>query len=526
MEGIPFFLMFLSSTMFLDETGGQVCTTNSSLPNGYICDGLKHILTENRQNIRQYCGYTSLEHELDTPKVAHGEDAHEGEIPYIASLVWDGIHQCGGVIIDNMHLITAAHCLLQSKSHDPIGKGVAPERITVVMGTNKRYIHGILNDEPDILVGDVDDWSIHESYRQESRNSFGQYDGKDIAILTLTQPIVFSKKIWPICLGTYNDDIGKPNSTDIFISGFGSDGKRAKHLLQVGRKMMLISEGHCKGLLSRKFKRNIHDGMLCTVPINNVTGSSACQGDSGGPLVQKINGRHYLLGLVSYGPSKCRNRKNRRPDVYTDTRFYEEWVTTIVERYEDYDYEFEYEEFDTDDDSIDVMHPDCGSDAYCFQASTGLCTYVESFFIHCDGKVSCSQDLIKEDEAFMGGERNPFEASSTAGSEVARRRGTHRKIICRKWVFSQQLGRWRCRYFKTLGIKRRQVEESIFSHKRSILICPVLTCNENNVILNKWSSMEDYELCPHLKNVSNGTTKSTGKVTFSCRTFIISFLCR
>ena len=30
-------------------------------------------------------------------------------------------------------------------------------------------------------------------------------------------------------------------------------------------------------------------------------GKDACQGDSGGPLTVKVNSRHYLAGVVSWG---------------------------------------------------------------------------------------------------------------------------------------------------------------------------------------------------------------------------------
>ena len=502
----PMFLLL--STMFFVVARGQLCRKDESMPRNYKCDQKKHLFHENRDEIDKYCGYSKYVENIEVPKVVNGYDANVGEIPYIASLVWDGKHQCGGIIIDNMHIVTAAHCLIHSIARDPIGKGIDPARITVVMGTNRRYIQSLLRDDPDILVREVEDWVTHEAYRQESRNKFGPFDGKDIGILTLTRPIIFSTKIWPVCIATFEQNMGRLNSGDIVISGFGSDGRKTKLLLQVGRKLTLLSERECKRQLDNKYKRKFHDGMICSVPTNLITGSSACNGDSGGPLVQKSNGRYYLLGVVSYGPKRCRERQNRRPDVYTDVRFYEQWITTITERYEDYDYysdKEEEEEEEPEDDSMDGLVPDCGSAKYCFQANNGWCTYVESFFVQCDGQVSCSKDLIKENEAFTVGGRKPFQASSTAAIAVSHR-GNNRKTICGKWIFNKRLGKWRCRFFKTVDRKRRQAEEGNSNAGGSTLICPVLTCQDKNVIQNKWTSQEDYESCPHLK------TKSRTKV--------------
>ena len=41
----------------------------------------------------------------------------------------------------------------------------------------------------------------------------------------------------------------------------------------------------------------IYDGMVCTIS----EGRSTCQGDSGGPLTVNENGKHILVGLVSFG---------------------------------------------------------------------------------------------------------------------------------------------------------------------------------------------------------------------------------
>ena len=128
------------SSMFFVNTRAQLCRENEILPHNYKCDQQKHLFHLNREKIDQYCGYSNHIEHLDVPKINNGYDASVGEIPYIASLVWDGKHQCGGIIIDNMHIVTAAHCLIPSIDRDPIGKGIDTERITVVMGTNRRYI--------------------------------------------------------------------------------------------------------------------------------------------------------------------------------------------------------------------------------------------------------------------------------------------------------------------------------------------------------------------------------------------------
>jgi len=55
---------------------------------------------------------------LGAPKIVGGENASVGEFPYQVSIkVWEvnnvslNMHFCGGFIVDETHVVTAAHCL-------------------------------------------------------------------------------------------------------------------------------------------------------------------------------------------------------------------------------------------------------------------------------------------------------------------------------------------------------------------------------------------------------------------------------
>ena len=61
-----------------------------------------------------------------------------------------------------------------------------------------------------------------------------------------------------------------------------------------------------------------------TVCLIFVTGKDSCGGDSGGPMTYRhsVNDPWYLVGLVSYGSTKCGDK----PGVYTYVPHYIGWI--------------------------------------------------------------------------------------------------------------------------------------------------------------------------------------------------------
>ena len=119
--------------------------------------------------------------------------------------------QCGGAIIDNQHVATAAHCV--TKGNKPYN----PSDILVYLGRVNSYSQ-LTKSTPIASV-----W-IDPRYNPSSL-------ANDFAILTFYKPIRFTNRISPICLP--NSEKGISN---LIVSGWGvtsSKGEASDSLMEV-----------------------------------------------------------------------------------------------------------------------------------------------------------------------------------------------------------------------------------------------------------------------------------------------------
>ena len=125
----------------------------------------------------QQCGQTFRQPILNSNlRIVNGFEAIPHSLPWAVSLQYKGVHDCGGVIIDQWHILTAAHCLDYS---DDLGNYFAR------VGAHNRYTSGQLIPIAELI--------IHPTY-DEPRSS------DDIGIIRLAAPISFSSTVQPICL--------------------------------------------------------------------------------------------------------------------------------------------------------------------------------------------------------------------------------------------------------------------------------------------------------------------------------------
>ena len=76
------------------------------------CNGILDLFSDPSNQLDRYCGRRQTSRGRTGGLVVGGSLAEDGEVPWMASLVFTGRHHCGGVIIDQQHVVTAAHCII------------------------------------------------------------------------------------------------------------------------------------------------------------------------------------------------------------------------------------------------------------------------------------------------------------------------------------------------------------------------------------------------------------------------------
>ncbi|XP_032293281.1 trypsin eta [Drosophila virilis] len=199
-------------------------------------------------------------------------------------------HSCGGALLDERTVLTAAHCVYNRQE----------ENFLVVAGTELRA--GMDGG----VVSRVERLVPHELYNASITDN-------DIALIFVTPPFPLDsqRKIATIEVGPELPPVG----TLATVSGWGmttEDGFGSTQLRQV--QVPLVDREVCQTAYNW---RPITEGMLCAAASGG--GKDACQGDNGGPLVVD----NKVVGIVSFGEGCARAQY---PGVYAAVPYFQEWI--------------------------------------------------------------------------------------------------------------------------------------------------------------------------------------------------------
>uniref|UniRef100_A0A671R7B5 Chymotrypsin-like protease CTRL-1 n=1 Tax=Sinocyclocheilus anshuiensis TaxID=1608454 RepID=A0A671R7B5_9TELE len=220
------------------------------------------------------CGVPAIKPQTIGSKIVNGQNAISGSWPWQVSLqLPSGFHFCGGSLINQNWVLTAAHCAVVFLSV---------------------FLQLVIT---------------HPLYSRATFNN-------DIALLKLSSPVTLTPRISPVCLAPSTINILP--GTRCFTTGWGRTATTPLILQQTG--VPIISPAVCRQIWGQS---TITDAMICA----GASGSSSCQGDSGGPLVCERSGVWSLVGSVSWGRNTC---DTRFPAVYARISQLRSWIDRTI----------------------------------------------------------------------------------------------------------------------------------------------------------------------------------------------------
>jgi len=231
------------------------------------------------------------------PRIVGGELASDGEFPFLVTVLPSG-NLCGGSIISDRWVVTAAHCL----------EGLTASDVSIRAGSNQLF-------------------SGYTTYQAENIYLHPAYDNwtfdNDIALIQVSTAITAAKTASIDFLRGSNESSLLSDFDEVVVAGWGttsSGGTTSSNLLKVSVDVQFPST--CRANTDYD-PSEITDNMICAGVMGG--GKDSCQGDSGGPLVRYDGtGNPWLTGIVSWGYG-CADAGY--PGVYTRVANYADWIT-------------------------------------------------------------------------------------------------------------------------------------------------------------------------------------------------------
>jgi trypsin len=227
--------------------------------------------------------------------IVGGEEAQRGEFPFIVSLQ-SGSHFCGGSLISDEWVLTAAHC-------------VGGSGFKVVVGLH------------DLKVSEGS-----QTFRTTRVIPHPQYNRStmdyDYALIKLNGKATFK----PVSINETEISVPNSDSTiDSVTAGWGYVKEGSWRLSDLLQKVTvpLVSTEEC----NNSYNGEITERMLCAGLKEG--GKDSCQGDSGGPLLvhDYVRDQPVLAGVVSWGIGCARPEKY---GVYSKVNAVTEWIQNTI----------------------------------------------------------------------------------------------------------------------------------------------------------------------------------------------------
>jgi trypsin len=226
-------------------------------------------------------------------RIVGGSNAALGQFPYQVSLrTAANFHFCGGSIINNRWVLSAAHCTIR--------RGQTSVRIFV--GTVLLNSGGVTHTSSRIVN--------HPSYNSQTI-------ANDVSVVQTATVIGFNSNVQAINLGSAFVGGG----VTAVVTGWGgtavTGGPAPNNLQQL--TTTTLTNADCRARHTANNAQFVFDHKICTF---RQAGQGICQGDSGGPLAAGGN----VIGTVSWNIPCARGF----PDAFDRVAHFRTWILNAI----------------------------------------------------------------------------------------------------------------------------------------------------------------------------------------------------
>jgi len=259
------------------------------------------------------CGRKQTGNQESGDYIVNGQQADKNEYPWMVLLIKNIVGPieplCGGSLISNQWILTAAHCTDRIKASD----------IQVVLGVEK-----VSSGEYELRQNIVEIIN-HPKFSRIEKNY-------DYALLKMQEPVDFitNQHIRPICLPT--NPPRQYEGAKAIATGWGKI-HQCPFQYPFPDKLQeinldVISNDDCQRFYKKDSPNNpkITWQSICAYAPGQ--GDSTGYGDSGGPLIVNVGGYYELVGVTSWSDGDCLVKD--LPSVFARVTSVIDWIKEYI----------------------------------------------------------------------------------------------------------------------------------------------------------------------------------------------------
>ncbi|XP_067651721.1 hemicentin-1-like isoform X1 [Haliotis asinina] len=243
-----------------------------------------------------------------TSRIVGGTDVDPPcKYPFIVGVRRFGSASCGGTLIGDNKVITAAHCVV----------GLQASSVQVEVGKHCSSTVGSASynsRNPNMEVMEVEEFVTHPNFVSGSLLFF------DVAVLKLKKSVITTKCRQPVQMAP-SSQVTVTGRTCTVI-GWGSlvyNGVSASVLQEVD--LEVYDSEDCRNTFTSTASA-VDNNIICAA--NGIRGGEdACRGDSGSPLICRDNNEWVVYGIVSSG-FEC--ARPNQAGLYTEVAAFRTWI--------------------------------------------------------------------------------------------------------------------------------------------------------------------------------------------------------